>query len=177
MDAAVSQIDRAPEQYGFILQLVEMIRQVPHIPHGNLSLEDKLKELVDHKELQEKIDQLHGEIEQLVDDYSNDIQHKLMTEIERLGEALLKARKKSLLEVLATSGGIATVIGAAGAFTDNPAAPILAGIMQTAWEINSWTRDKRDECMVFYLDGLTVRKPMGKSILDRSVSHPEQLPE
>ena len=176
MDAAVSQIDRAPEQYGSILQLAEMMHEVPHIPHGNLSLEDKLKQLVDHNELQDKIDQLHGEIKRLVDDYSNDIQYKLMTEIQRLGEALLGARKKSLLEVFATSGGIATVIGVAGsAFTGTLVGPVLFGIMQTALEIHSWARDKQDDCMLSYLDGLNVRMPMGKSMLDRSDSRPNFL--
>jgi hypothetical protein len=177
MDDAVAHIESTPEQHGFIVQLVRTIDQVPHIPLGNQSLEDKLKHLVTQDELQEKIDQLDAKIKRLREDFSKDIDYKLMSEIERLVETLLEARKKSLLEVFVTSGGIAAVIGAAGAaFTGNPVAPILAGIAQIAWEINSWTRNKEEECMLSYLDDLRVSMPTGKSILDHSASPPE-LPE
>ena len=88
MDGAVAHIESSPEQSGFIVQLVDMMHQVPDLPYGNLSLEDKLKQLVDHNELQDKIDQLHDELKRLLDDCSNDIQHKLMTEIQRLGGVL-----------------------------------------------------------------------------------------
>jgi hypothetical protein len=173
MDSPVARIESSPEQSGFIAQLVRMMDQVPHIPHGNQALEDKLKQLVTHDELQEKIDQLDGKIKRLRDDFSKDIDFKLMSEIQSLLEALLDARKKSLLEVFATSGGIAAVIGGAAAAFTGPIAPILVGIMQTAFEIHSWAHDKEDDCMRSFLDDLNVRMPSGKSLLDRSDFRPE----
>ena len=177
MDGAVAHIESSPEQFGFIVQLVDMMHQVPDLPYGNLSLEDKLKQLVDHNELQDKIDQLHDELKRLLDDYSNDIQHKLMVEIQSLGEALLEARKRSLLEVLATSDGIATIVAAAVDFgTGTPVGTILSSIVRIALDIRSSAHGRLDECLRSYLDDLNVRMPMGKSMLDRSDSRPE-LPE
>jgi predicted NBD/HSP70 family sugar kinase len=171
MSNAVLQLGRTPENFNYIIQLVDLMHRVPNIPYDEACLEDKLKKMVNEQQLQDKIDQLRDELKRLLNDYNNALDHKFMEEIQRLGEALQQARKKSLLEVFVTSGGIATVIGAAiTAFTNTPVAPILAGIMQTAFEIHSWARDKQDDCMMSFLDDLNVRMPMGKSLLDDSLT-------
>lgn len=177
MDNAALQLGRTPENSNYIVQFVDLMRQIPNIPYDRESLEDEVKKLVDDKELQEKIDQLRDELTRLVKECGDDLQYRLMTEIQRLGDVLLGVRKKSLLEVLATTDGIAGIVGAAVDFgTSTPVGTILSSISRIALEIRSSARDKLDDRLRSYLDDLNVRMPMRKSILDRSDSPPE-LPE
>jgi hypothetical protein len=150
------------------------MEQVPHIPHGNLSVEDKLKQLVNHKELQDEIDKLRDELKLLVHDHGNDLRYEFMTEIQTVCDALLQARKKSPLEVFATSDVIVTLVGAAvDLATGAPGGTILSNIVNIAKRIRSLSKDTVAECLQSYLDGLNVRKTLTKSLLDRSDSRPE----
>jgi hypothetical protein len=89
MDNAVLQIERTPENFNYIIQLADLVRQVPNIPNEEGSLEDDVKKLVDRKELQDKIDELRDELTQLIEDHSDDLQYRLMIEIQRLGDVLI----------------------------------------------------------------------------------------
>jgi hypothetical protein len=87
-----------------------------------------------------------------------------MTEIQRLGEVLLQARRKSLLEVIATSEGIMVLVGTAvDIYTGTPVESILSGIDQTASHINSSPNDRLNPRLRSYLDNLNVRMPKGRS--------------
>lgn len=94
MDNAVLQIERTPENFNYIIQLADLVRQVPNIPYDESTLEDELKKLVDQKDLQDKIDQLRDELTLLIEVHSDDVQYRLMTEIQRLGDLWLDARRK-----------------------------------------------------------------------------------
>src|ERR1700740_3636236 len=53
MDNAVLQIERTPENFNYIIQLADLVRQVPNIPYDESTLEDEVKKLVDQKDLQD----------------------------------------------------------------------------------------------------------------------------
>jgi hypothetical protein len=174
MDNAVLQIEKTPENFNYIIQLADLMQQVPNIPYDQGSLEDEVKKLVDQKEPQDKIDQLRDELTRLVEDHSDDVQHRLMTEIQRLGDVLHQARRKSLLEVIATSGGIMILAGTAvDIYTGTPVGSILSGIVQTASDINSSANDRLNERLRSYLDELNVRMPKGRTIMDKSLALPK----
>ena len=60
----------------------------------------------------------------------------LMIEIQRLGDVLLGARRKSLLEVIATTGGLATTVAEVlDSFSGTPIVSSLSGIAQTALDL------------------------------------------
>jgi hypothetical protein len=120
-----------------------------------------------------KIDQLRDELTQLIEDHSDDLQYRLMIEIQRLGDVLIQARKKSLLEVIPTSGGIMVLAGTAvDIYTGTPVGTMLSGIVQTAKDINSSANDSLNERLRSYLDDLNVRMPKARSIIDESVDLP-----